>query len=147
GHYRPDPAEMTRLWVDGIVVLDTNALLNLYRYSTETSGEFLELLRSLGVRLWIPHQVGLEYHQNRLAVIAEQARSYEKLKKSVEQQRRTLVAEFEAVKRHPLIHADKLIAAVNEAADGLILSIERDRERHEEMGLGDLSNDSVMDSL
>ncbi len=56
----------------GLVTLDTNVLLNLYRLHSKARDELFCILEQLGDRLWIPHQVALEFHQNQLTVIAEQ---------------------------------------------------------------------------
>lgn len=50
-----------KVWKDGIIVFDTNVLLNLYRYSEEARDELLELMKSFQKRLWMPYQVGLEF--------------------------------------------------------------------------------------
>lgn len=67
------------IWEDSIIVLDTNVLLNLYRYTKETSDQILNLLQKYKDNLWMPHQVALEYHYNRKSVIVEQSGSYKKV--------------------------------------------------------------------
>lgn len=67
------------IWEDSIIVLDTNVLLNLYRYTKETSDQILKLLQKYKNNLWMPHQVALEYHYNRKSVILEQSGSYKKV--------------------------------------------------------------------
>lgn len=69
GHYRPTQEEMERLWSDGLIVLDTNVLLSLYRMPPSTRDEFFSLLEELKERLWIPYHVGLEFQRARLKVI------------------------------------------------------------------------------
>ncbi|MEV9651244.1 PIN-like domain-containing protein [Bacillus aerius] len=68
-----------RIWKESIIVLDANVLLNLYRYTKETSDQILGLLKKYSDQLWIPHQVALEYHYNRKTVIMEQNGSYKKV--------------------------------------------------------------------
>ncbi|MEH6904052.1 PIN-like domain-containing protein, partial [Bacillus safensis] len=68
-----------KIWQDSIIVLDTNVLLNLYRFTKETSDQILGLLQEYSEKLWIPHQVALEYHYNRKSVIIEQSGSYEQV--------------------------------------------------------------------
>jgi len=68
-YFRPGPADFARLHA-GVVSLDANVLLNLYRYSPETRDEFLALLVRLQGQLWLTHQAAAEFHQNRLKVIA-----------------------------------------------------------------------------
>ena len=64
--------EIKNLWDRAIFIFDTNVLLNLYRYSDDTSKKFLETIVKLETRVWIPYQVGLEFNKNRLKVISEQ---------------------------------------------------------------------------
>lgn len=73
GHYPPTESELTDLWDAGLVVLDTNALLNAFRYKPTARDEFLALLSDLGDRLWMPHHVGWEFHANRRKVATERA--------------------------------------------------------------------------
>jgi hypothetical protein len=72
GYYPPSEEGFKRLWQQGTIVLDTNVLLNLYRVSQATRDEVFAVLRKLEGRLWLPYQVGLEFHQRRLTVINEQ---------------------------------------------------------------------------
>lgn len=68
-----------KIWEESIIVLDTNVLLNLYRYTKETSDQIIGLLQKYRDNLWMPHQVALEYHYNRKSVIIEQSGSYKKV--------------------------------------------------------------------
>lgn len=77
GYYPPTEAEYERLWKEGLVVLDTNVLLNLYRLPTTARDELLAVLEILKERLWIPHQVALEFQRRRLTVIAAERKSTE----------------------------------------------------------------------
>jgi hypothetical protein len=77
GYYPPTPDEYERLWKDATIVLDTNVLLNLYRLPTSARDEFLAVLDLLKDRLWVPHQVALEFQRNRLTVIAAERKSTE----------------------------------------------------------------------
>ncbi len=76
--YNLEPDEIEDLWKECIFVFDANVLLNLYRYSLETSNNLLEILNSFSERIWIPHQFALEYQRNRMPVIEEQKIKYDK---------------------------------------------------------------------
>ncbi|MGW5924252.1 PIN-like domain-containing protein [Nocardia fluminea] len=52
-------------------MLDTNAVLDLYRFTDTTREEYLAALELLGERLWIPNRVGEEFHDRRTTVIAD----------------------------------------------------------------------------
>lgn len=57
----PLPEDYEQIFRAGMVVLDTNVLLNLYRSNSRTRTDTLEVLNSLRERLWIPHQVLTEF--------------------------------------------------------------------------------------
>lgn len=58
----------------GMIVLDTNVLLDLYRYTPEAREEVLEALKQVAGRLWMPYQVGLEFVRGRNKVIHDRTR-------------------------------------------------------------------------
>ena len=77
GYYRPSEKEFIKLWTDCVFVLDTNVLLNFYRYSHDTANELFKILNKIKNRIWLPHQIALEYQRRRLDVIYQQKQSYE----------------------------------------------------------------------
>lgn len=77
GYYSPTTEQYEKLWNDALFVLDTNVLLNLYRLPTLARDELIGVLELLKGRLWIPHQVGLEFQRGRLTVIANERKSTE----------------------------------------------------------------------
>jgi hypothetical protein len=44
----------------GLVAFDTNALFDLYRFNSQARNEYLDSMRLLGDRLWIPNRVAEE---------------------------------------------------------------------------------------
>lgn len=65
GYYPYTADELDSIWAAGIIVLDTNVLLGLYEQSPATRGTFVDALTAVADRLWLPHQVGVEFHRNR----------------------------------------------------------------------------------
>lgn len=70
--YGPTNDEYKRLLTDGLIVLDTNVLLQAYELPKEGREALLDTLEKLQGRLWIPFHVGLEFQLRRLSVIARQ---------------------------------------------------------------------------
>ncbi|MFI1960564.1 PIN-like domain-containing protein [Streptomyces althioticus] len=64
-HRSPLRSDYERIFNIGLVVLDTNVLLNLYRSNESTRRDTLAALTRLRERLWIPHQVLTEFWRNR----------------------------------------------------------------------------------
>ena len=84
GYYQPTEQEFDELWKECIFSFDTNVLLHIYRYSPKTRERLFDILEKLQARIWIPHQVGYEFHKNRLNVISSQSNAYDKLVKILE---------------------------------------------------------------
>ncbi|MCD7034350.1 PIN-like domain-containing protein [Metabacillus sp. GX 13764] len=103
--------EYKELWASALFVVDTNVLLNFYKYtskeSTKSLMDILKFLKNAG-RLWIPHQVALEYFFNYETNMFKQHEGYnllgselKKLKDSAEKTLRSVQSE------HPYIVTDK----------------------------------------
>ncbi|MGW5973125.1 PIN-like domain-containing protein [Streptomyces sp. NPDC055186] len=61
----PTRNDYARVFTSGMVALDTNVLLNLYRSNEHTRKDTLAVLVRLRHQLWIPHQVLTEFWRNR----------------------------------------------------------------------------------
>ncbi|MFI6959893.1 PIN-like domain-containing protein [Nocardia sp. NPDC050408] len=70
-YYPPTDDDLQRFVTEGLVVLDTNAVLDLYRFTDTTREEYFDALGLLGERLWIPNRVGEEFYDRRTTVIRE----------------------------------------------------------------------------
>lgn len=106
--------ERAKFVTNGMVVLDTNVLLDFYRMTSSVRTDIIELLRRLGDRLWIPHHVGLEFHRNRLSVIFEQEQADIRLRAALADARARLSEAAKGLRDHPAIDKRKFLAAVDE---------------------------------
>ncbi|MFD6825628.1 PIN-like domain-containing protein [Streptomyces sp. NPDC060085] len=61
----PADRDYRRVLQQGLVVLDTNVLLDLYRMNARVREDMLTVLKTISERLWIPHQVLVEFWRNR----------------------------------------------------------------------------------
>ncbi|QCW24414.1 hypothetical protein FE772_00760 [Lysobacter enzymogenes] len=76
--YQPTAADLESLWREATIVLDANVLLELYGLPKDGREALLGLLKELEQRIWIPHQVALEFQRNRLRAIASERDRTEK---------------------------------------------------------------------
>ncbi|MGW0787575.1 PIN-like domain-containing protein [Streptomyces sp. NPDC002911] len=67
----------------GTVVLDTNVLLSLYEYTPQAREQVFGALRSVHQQLWLPHQVGLEFVQNRHRIIVGRKKALDEASKAL----------------------------------------------------------------
>jgi hypothetical protein len=109
GFYELSSSEIDIIWEKGVFVFDANSLLNLYRYSSQTSKDFLQILNKIKDQLFLPHQVGLEFHSNRHTVIENINNSYNELQSEIT---KVITTSFDQTvnnySKHPVIQVKKL---------------------------------------
>ena len=66
GHLLPlSDEEIDTIWNNGVLTVDANVLLDLYRYHPETREALVRALREFQGRLWLSHQAATEFVRNR----------------------------------------------------------------------------------
>jgi hypothetical protein len=143
GYYRPTEEEFYVLWNACLFVLDANVLLNLYRYSQETSDELIGILKQISDRLWVPHQAALEYQQQRLQVITQQLEAYDEMQDLLGKTKKQLNDKLHALRRHPYINADYLSKRIQKAFAVIEKDLNRLKREHPDL----LQRDSLRDAL
>lgn len=113
-YFRLAEPEMKKLWSEAEFIFDTNVLLNLYRMRRETSLRMREILQKLKGRLFLPHQVGIEFFKHREEVIADQVNAFERVKQSLQK----IPEKFkQELARHPCIPLGEITEALKACAD------------------------------
>ncbi|SDQ32996.1 PIN-like domain-containing protein [Leucobacter chromiiresistens] len=108
GHYPPNDEERSAMWSEGLIVLNTNALLNLFKYSKNTRAEFFAALDSKKDQLWLPFQVGVEFHRNRRGEIRALEDHFTTLKDTVGTAEKQILGEINRFRNHPAVDRAKL---------------------------------------
>jgi hypothetical protein len=147
GHYRPTEQEMAQIWKTCFFIFDTSVLLNLYRYPEAARLDLLGVLRQVATRAWIPHQVALEFQENRLTVIYEQIKKYDdvldvltSIKNKLEGD---LLGGLQLRKRHSLINPDGFLDKVQNVFDEFTQELEQLKQRQPTMS----DRDELRDTL
>lgn len=126
GYYPPSAEQYEQLWKEAVIVLDTNVLLNLYRLPTTAGDELLGVLELLKERLWIPHQVALEFQRRRLTVIASERKATEDALSATSELVDDIKAKVEGLqidKRGLGIESQPLLSELEKANDQLLEAI------------------------
>ncbi|MBR5081406.1 MAG: DUF4935 domain-containing protein [Bacteroidales bacterium] len=105
-YYGLTKEEHERLWDKALLVLDTNVLLSLYRLQSEARKDILTAISKYKDRLWMPFQVGYEYHEHRLEEACRPIDTLQKLQERVESFVRDIEKDFG---KHPYLHDFKNI--------------------------------------
>lgn len=145
GYYRPRVDEFAKLWEDCIFVLDTNVLLNIYRFGERTRENFLTVLERLKNRLWIPYQVGAEYHDRRPSVVSQQRNAYDAVTKLLRAKFAELDAELRRYQRHPAIEVEKILKSLSSVVEKACATVARQKEQHPDLLYDDDLREQISD--
>jgi hypothetical protein len=113
GWYPKSAEEASALWDNAIFVPDANVLLHCLRHPGAVRQELLRLFDVLKASLWIPYQVGLEFHRNRLDVELGAQDAYEVLMKDQESVLEKARDRLRQLRAHPTISVAKELAALD----------------------------------
>jgi len=121
---------MDKLLDECVFIIDTNVLLNLYRYPKTAREDLLRILNRLSElnRLWLPHQAALEFQRNRITVIAEQKKRFSQVKGVIAEIQSDLNKKLDALqlrKRHSTIDPDTLTKDVDKAFSQYMEKLEK----------------------
>ena len=102
--YKLSDEKVAEIWEKGLLIVDTNVLLDLYRLGLESRKDLKKSIDYFGDRIWLPYQTGLEFHRRRESVIKEFGGSkYDEFEKTLNLSIAALLDSFKPYKRHPCI--------------------------------------------
>ena len=121
------------IWDNSLIVFDANVLLNLYRYDVNVQEDFINVIKFYKERLWIPYQVGLEFHRNRIEIIRKNRDAYknvgEILSKDLPKVIESLISKGEYT-RHPYIDLNDIKNKVERCVSSIVKSLEKLENKH-----------------
>jgi hypothetical protein len=133
----------------GMVVLDANVLLNLYRYTGDARDDLLTVLGRLGARLWIPHQALVEFWRNRESVLQD-PRDTEKTAAEMTALRDEAVRTFRTWANRVFLPAERsteLIASLEAGFDAVAQGVDQFSDTSAVESARDTDKDAVLASL
>ncbi len=140
---RDDHIEVLR---QGLVVLDTNVLLDLYRYGKQGRDDLIAALRAIGDRLWVPNHAMVEFWRNREGILKDPGGTAVLVK--------TLGSSTEAIvkaldlwgkqRSHPRATVEELTEELTECLDGIKDKVTQLSEEETETWARDTSKDDVL---
>lgn len=141
GYYPPSEDERLGAYQRGLVSIDANALLDLYRFSEQARNEFFDVLEKLRSRLFVTHQAALEFNQNRLNVVESRLNAVDEKCQEIDRLLNTVIQRIqEFVNRHQIDASERqrLIGLVESLSSALAESIKA-------AGTYDLTEEQVRD--
>jgi hypothetical protein len=133
-----------------VIVLDTNAVLNLYRMKPSARSEYLEVLKTIAPRIWIPRQVADEFYENRLSSVATHVNSLAEKSEAVSEAAEVLKAALrDFYKLHSLADgkSNEYLAPLNDSIAQITQTVEREVADFDLTPEGLLSSDPILEQL
>jgi predicted nucleic acid-binding protein len=145
----PTEADYRSLLTKGLIVPDTNVLLNLYRYNEQTRNDFLSVLNGLGDRLWVPRQVMVEFWRNREKVLQDPRDTEKTIRELTEQRDRTIETLRAWINRVGLSNERKihLSEIITQAFDSVAVVVKNAADDDAEDFARNTNRDSVLMAL
>lgn len=135
GWYPKSAEEIADIWKTALFVPDANILLHTIRHPKEVREELFRLFAALGDSLWVPYQVALEFHRNRLDVIRSGHDAYEHILKGSGKYVAQMRDQLRQLRAHPTIDIERELAALTMYAGDFNRRIEEARKEHPETAL------------
>lgn len=144
GYYDPSEEEISNAWSNGFFSFDTNSILNLYRYSEKTQNDFINALKTIKDKLFLPHQSGLEFHSNRLNAIESIEKAYDRLIEVLEKNfKDSLEGQINNFKKHPSIIVDNIIKIHSDFIQKVNKELDKQKKKQPQYR----NNDYVLDEV
>ncbi|MHB1956312.1 MAG: PIN domain-containing protein [Sulfobacillus sp.] len=138
--------ERKKIWDTGVLTVDANVLLDLYRYHENTRNSLLTCIESFKGRLWISRQAAQEFFRNRSKVIISSSKGFNQASDELSKLRKAVSAAKEQLQGNRLISneiTDKLNASISDALDKAGASITEAGTKHPNY----LLSDPILDTL
>lgn len=111
------------------ICFDTSALLNIYRYPKNAADDFIRTIEYFQDNIWLPYFVALEYQNNRVTVLQQQARVFDELLGKSKKFKDDVLGLF-SDKQHHSIPYDGVSHLIEQFDEGFRSFIEDVRGKH-----------------
>lgn len=125
-YFKASENEVESIWRRGILTVDANVLLDLYRYHESTRNTLIDSLKQFNGRLWLTNQAAEEFFRNRTKVIVSSEKTFKQATDEVDKFKGNLESAVAHLKGNRIIPdevADSLIEAINPAIHSALENI------------------------
>lgn len=126
-YFPQSPAQIKDIWENGILTVDTNVLLDLYRYHQNTRQALLDSLNLFSGRAWISHQVAEEFFRNRNGVILSSTTAFNDAERNLSEITRVIEEPLKKLKSNRTI-PDTIAKTLGESFEKVISNATKEIE-------------------
>lgn len=121
-YFPPSKEQIKKIWDNGILTVDTNVLLDIYRYHQDTRQALLDSLNGFKGRAWISHQVADEFFRNRNSVILSSTNAFNDAERNLSEIKKSTEEPLKKLRSNRII-PDKLAQDLeSKISDAIIIS-------------------------
>jgi len=145
-YFPPSIREIKTIWKEGILTVDTNVLLDLYRYHNNTQRALLDSLNGFKGRAWLSYQVADEFFRNRNGVILSANGAFNDAERMIMDVKKAIEEPLKKLKGSRIIPdelEEKLETAINSALNNAEVSIKKIRNEYPDYR----KNDPILGSI
>ena len=139
GYYYPQEEEYSQKFKECVFCFDTNVLLNLYRYTSESRDNLIKTIQVVKDRVWLPHQVGVEFQRLRIDVFLSQIELSLKVKEILD----TSIKEIEQLQRASLFAINVMIDPIKIDLNAIRNKLVANKDQKPNLMTGDFVFDAV----
>lgn len=136
GWYPKTAEELAKIWDKALFVPDANILLHCVRHPKAVREELLRLFGILRPSIWVPYQVALEFHRNRLDVERSGVDAYDQIVRDYEKAIRQARDQLRQLRAHPTIDIELEVSALDAHLTNFKSRIESARNAHPDAEIG-----------
>ncbi len=118
------------MWNDAIFVPDANILLHCLRHPEIIREQLLCFFELFRDSIWIPYQVGLEFHRNRLDVEFGARDAYDQVVKECTDALDQARMRLRQLRAHPVIDVERELAALDRFVTDFRARLQADKASH-----------------
>lgn len=97
------PENAEKAWEEGILTVDANVLLDLYRYHASTRDSILSAIEAFAPRVWISYQAASEFFGNRKTVIASAEKTFREANQAIDELAKSLEGNLSKLRGYRLV--------------------------------------------
>ena len=145
-YFRASESETKSIWDDGLLTLDANVLLDLYRYHENTRRSLLACIEHFKGRLWLSRQASEEFFRNRSKVIISATNGFKQATEELSKLSKALSIAATQLQSNRIISADiaeNLVSAVTSAISSAEQRVADENSAHPKF----LSDDPLLERL
>ena len=109
---------------NAMISLDTNVLLNIYRYSKETSDKTLYFLNKISNRLIFSYYVALEFTKNRKKVESDSIEEYRKNQQKIATKYDDIINELNSISNNKMADKEKIVTSIEKNKEKVLKKFE-----------------------